>query len=108
MGVETTGPCRFCGKNAVLQNSHILPASAHRNTKQNGRNVLLASGNGIFKRNNQTDFTDLLLCFTCEQEFSKFEGVAIEACRVAWRVGADLKLTHRADPNLTQGGVLHS
>lgn len=23
-------------------------------------------------------------------------------------VGADLKLTHRADPNLTQGGVLHS
>lgn len=85
MGVEITGPCRLCGQNAVLQNSHILPASAHRNTKQNGRNVLLASGNGIFKRNNQTDFTDLLLCFPCEQEFSKFERVAIEACRVAWR-----------------------
>jgi len=84
MGFEATDCCRLCGRSAFLQNSHILPAAAHRITKRAGRNVLLASGHGIFKRDNQTDFTERLLCFECEQNFSKFEGLAITACRAAW------------------------
>ena len=85
MGLEVIDRCRLCGREAVLQNSHILPAAAHRNTKKDGRNVLLASGQGVFKRNNQSDFTESLLCFDCEQDFSKFEGLAINACRLAWK-----------------------
>lgn len=76
--------CRLCSKHAELQKSHILPAAAHRHTKNKGRNVLIGNRKRIFRLENQTDFAEYMLCFECEQLLSKFEGGAISTCREAW------------------------
>jgi hypothetical protein len=77
--------CRLCDQEAELENSHILPAAAHRVTKDNGRNVMAYVRGGMFNNRNQSDFAEPLLCYACEQKLSLFEGRAIKACREAWK-----------------------
>jgi hypothetical protein len=79
------GTCKFCERIGDLERSHLLPAAAHRATKDRGRNVLSYLRQGIFKEQNQTDFTEPLLCFACEQRFSVFENIAIRSCHTAWK-----------------------
>lgn len=86
---KAKGICRLCNQLAELKRSHILPAAAHRVTKDNGRNVISYLRRQVFNSQNQTDFAEPLLCFACEQNLSIFEGDAIGACRIA--------STHRRD-----------
>lgn len=86
---KATGICRLCENAAKLERSHILPAAAHRVTKDNGRNVISYLRRGLFNSQNQKDFAEPLLCFACEQRLSIFEGAAIIACKAA--------STHRHD-----------
>lgn len=81
---QKTPICRLCGRNEKLQRSHLLPAAAHRNTKQGTANVLIGTRAKVFKRVNQKDFVERLLCFDCEQFLSIDEKTAIDVCRVAW------------------------
>jgi hypothetical protein len=82
---KVRGVCRLCDQAAELERSHILPAAAHRVTKDNGRNVISYLRRGLFNDHNQKDFAEPLLCFACEQLLSVFEGQAIAACKIAWK-----------------------
>lgn len=76
--------CALCRLQKKLQQSHLLPAAAHRVTKDNGKNVLAMNRKGWVNRTNQSDFKEYLLCYDCEQDLSIYEGDAIKACRKAW------------------------
>lgn len=75
--------CRLCGKDEKLQRSHLLPRAAHLNTKQGTSNVLIGTSANVFRRVNQKDFVERLLCFKCEQSLSTDEKIAMDLCRVA-------------------------
>lgn len=82
---KVRGVCRLCDQAAELQRSHILPAAAHRVTKDNGRNVISYLRRGFFSDHNQKDFAEPLLCSACEQLLSVFEKQAIAACKISWK-----------------------
>lgn len=81
--------CRLCGVVATLRKSHIIPAAAHVHTKIGGLNVLIGNRKNTFRRQNQTDFKEPMLCSECETMLSVFEERAISVCREAFRHRSD-------------------
>lgn len=76
--------CVLCGENRSLQNSHIISSAAHKLTKIRGKNVVMGGRKGEYRRINQKDYAEDMLCFDCEQEMSVIETNAISACNLAW------------------------
>src|SRR2546423_1619481 len=66
--------CQLCGKSAELQLSHIMPGSIYKAFKK-------TSATGRIRATNEPNLLiedglkDYLLCWNCEQEFSKWEGM---------------------------------
>jgi hypothetical protein len=79
--MATTAECRLCGRASTLQESHVIPKAFFRRLKRNG--PALQSHDHPFIRNRpiQDSWSQQLLCYSCEQKLSKWEGYAIEVLR---------------------------
>lgn len=66
------GKCALCGATGPLQDSHLLPQALYRfvraKTKGNSSPVVMTRGSAW---NTDRQITKYLLCFDCEQRFSK-------------------------------------
>jgi hypothetical protein len=63
------GTCKLCLKEADLQDSHYLGHALYRLSRADGQNPILLSPNLITQ--DQKQITDYLLCWDCEQRFSR-------------------------------------
>lgn len=66
-----TNECRLCGKQADLQNSHIIPRFVFRWIKKTGATPFLRNSENPDTR--IQDYHEKLLCEECEQQFSDYE-----------------------------------
>jgi hypothetical protein len=79
------GTCKLCEKSALLHQSHIIPSSLHKITKDNnGKNVRIMVGKSVNEKN-QRDLKEEMLCTACEKLLSTFEKRTIELLRPAWK-----------------------
>jgi len=80
------GLCALCRNHAILKDSHIIPAAAHKITKVNGKNVKSAPFSDQLDLKNQRDLKEFLLCENCETKFSVFENLAQKSLVKIWQL----------------------
>lgn len=72
MGAKVIGKCKLCDKEKELQNSHYVPKFIYDWLKKEGTGAFRNPEKGI-NRIFQDGNKDYLLCYECEQKFSKRE-----------------------------------
>jgi len=65
--------CRLCGKDKDLQESHIFPKFVFRWLREKGGNYIRKPDNPNIRH--QDGIKQKLLCYDCEQLFSKYENI---------------------------------
>jgi hypothetical protein len=85
--------CKLCKNPALLQDSHIIPASMHKVLKdKSGKNISFHLP-GDLKMKNQRDLKEYMLCKECEELFSKFEN-SVNILKPLWKSTAEGKNPH--------------
>lgn len=85
--------CKLCKNPALLQDSHIIPASMHKVLKdKNGKNISFHLP-GDLKMKNQRDVKEYMLCKNCEELFSKFED-SVNILKPLWKSSTEGKNPH--------------
>ncbi len=82
---NNTDECKLCGRLSALQDSHVIPKAFFRNIKRNGPALQSHDDPSIKNRTTQESWSQRLLCHTCEQKISSWEGYAIDLLRMPHR-----------------------